>query len=246
LLTAVRNLVKYARRPKNFGYCTICEGRTIFVEKADWLRDHYICIRCASIPRHRALIKLVSLLFPAYRSLAIHESSPCGPASAKLQRECPGYVPTQFYPDLDPGASRQGSRCENLERMTFADESFDLIITQDVLEHVLNPSKAFAEIARTLKPGGAHIFTVPIYKGRKTIIRAAEVSGGIRYLEERVFHGNPIEKNGSLVVTDWGDDLQDEIKRASGLDTKVFLLEDRELGLEAEFLDVLVSSKPLL
>ena len=29
-------------------------------------------------------------------------------------------------------------------------------------EHVFNPDKAFFEIARTLKQGGSHIFTVPI------------------------------------------------------------------------------------
>jgi len=46
------------------------------------------------------------------------------------------------------------------------DESFDLVITLDVFEHVLRPAKAFAEIARTLKPGGAHIYTVPYYRGK--------------------------------------------------------------------------------
>lgn len=50
-----------------------------------------------------------------------------------------------------------GYRCENLKQLTFVDETIDLHITQDVLEHVLRLGRAFAEIARTLKPGGAHI-----------------------------------------------------------------------------------------
>jgi len=64
-------------------------------------------------------------------------------------------------------------RCENLEALTFANESIDLHITQDVMEHVFHPSKVFKEIARTLKLGGAHIFTVPIVnKHMPSILRA--------------------------------------------------------------------------
>jgi len=44
--------------------------------------------------------------------------------------------------------------------------AFDLVITQDFFEHVLRPAKAFAEIARTLKPGGALIYAVPYDLGK--------------------------------------------------------------------------------
>src|ERR1019366_2746057 len=92
-----------------------------------------------------------------------HESSPGGPASAKLARECHHYTPTHFFPDVPPGGLKDGIRCENLEEQTFADASFDLVVTSDVFEHVLDPARAFSEIARTLRPGGAHVFTVPWY-----------------------------------------------------------------------------------
>ncbi len=32
-------------------------------------------------------------------------------------------------------------------------------LTQDVFEHLFDPAAAFREIARTLQPGGAHVFT---------------------------------------------------------------------------------------
>jgi 2-polyprenyl-3-methyl-5-hydroxy-6-metoxy-1,4-benzoquinol methylase len=44
-----------------------------------------------------------------------------------------------------------GFRCEDIESLSFGNESFDLVITQDVMEHVLNPALAFAEIGRILK-----------------------------------------------------------------------------------------------
>jgi ubiquinone/menaquinone biosynthesis C-methylase UbiE len=52
-------------------------------------------------------------------------------------------------------------RSEDLRALTFPDQSFDLFITSDVFEHVFEPEKGFGDIARVLKPGGMHIFTMP-------------------------------------------------------------------------------------
>ena len=41
------------------------------------------------------------------------------------------------------GSEKDGVRCENLEKLTFANETFDLVITQDVMEHVHTPQAAF-------------------------------------------------------------------------------------------------------
>ncbi|CAE7947168.1 unnamed protein product [Symbiodinium sp. KB8] len=41
------------------------------------------------------------------------------------------------------------------------DESFDLVICTDVLEHVLNPKRAMHEMGRLLKPGGMVLLQVP-------------------------------------------------------------------------------------
>src|SRR5438128_3730593 len=123
----------------NFGYCPICQYWAIFIERDKWLRDGYQCIRCHSIPRGRALIYVLEKHFPNWRELRIHESSPGGTSSEKLARECKNYVATHFFPDTPPGGTKNGCRCESLEGQTFGDNEFDLIITQDVFEHVLNP-----------------------------------------------------------------------------------------------------------
>jgi SAM-dependent methyltransferase len=232
------------RGKANIGFCPICEHRTLFVETKEWLRDNYLCVFCRSIPRNRALIRFIQKAYPDYTKFKIHESSPCGPASSKLQHVCPRYIATHYFLDVSPGNYKGDVRCENLECMTFESEVFDLIVTQDVLEHVLNPAKAFREIARTLKPGCAHVFTVPYYSGHETIIRAQETSEGIRFLKEKQFHGNPIDDAGSLVVTEWGDDLIEQIFRYSGMFTTVYCVVDRKLGLDGKFLEVFVSRKP--
>ncbi len=236
--------VRYFLKGKaNFGICPICEKRTMFFERYDWLRDHYLCVFCRSIPRNRALIQVIKSLYPEYYDMKIHESSPSGAASEKLRRECKNYTPTFFYPDISPGNYKNGIRCENLERITFESNSFDLVITQDVLEHIHNPGKALAEIARTLKTGGAHIFTVPYRPSEKTVVRAVETDHGIKYLEEKQYHGNPIDREGSLVVTDWGDNLIDYISVHSKMTTTIYNSVDRSMGIDGEFLDVFVSIK---
>lgn len=227
----------------NMGICPICEHKTLFIKQTEWLRDHYFCISCWSVPRQRALIKVLHTEYPNWRKLQIYESSPSGASSRKLKKECSNYLPSQYYLDVKPGAYKRGFRCENLEKLTFDDNTFDLVITQDVLEHVLRPSLAFREIARTLKPGGAHIFTVPVYHGQRTVIRAAETATEMKYFQEPLYHGNPVDKRGSLVVTDWGDDMVDIIQTNSGMKTEIFTFHDASFGLEAAFLDVFISRK---
>jgi SAM-dependent methyltransferase len=231
---------------KNRGVCPICECGATFVSRDGWLRDHYKCLRCKSIPRERALMLILQQHYPLWRDLTIHESSPAKRgASKRLASECHAYIPTQFYAHEPRGSIVDGFRCEDLEQLTFADASIDLHITQDVLEHIPRPAQAFAEIARTLKPGGAHIFTVPIVnKDAPSKPRIAmDACGDIVHLESPQYHGNPIDAKGALVTIDWGYDIREFIARSSGLATEIVRLDDLEHGLRAEYLEVLVTKK---
>jgi SAM-dependent methyltransferase len=189
----------------------------------------------------------IELFYPGWRSLKVHESSPGGRGvSVKLQMECSGYIASQFYPDFPRGTMHpHGFRCEDLESLNFGNESFDLVITQDVMEHVLDPNRAFAEIARTLKTDGAHIFTVPLVnKAQPSQARAKRgEDGSTVYLCSPEYHGNPIDPQGSLVCMDWGYDICDFIFRASGLYTTMIYLDDISRGIRAEYIEVLISRK---
>jgi len=233
------------RRGLNMGFCPICEKKTLFYKKADWLRDNYHCIRCNSIPRQRALLQVMQQFFPDWRKFNIHESSPSGATFKKFSSECQGYRSSQFFPDIPAGTIFSGQRCEDLSRQTFNDESFDIVITQDVLEHLLDPVKSLKEICRTLKPGGAHIFTVPWYSWQDTKIRAIQEDDKIVYLEEPDYHVNPVNDEGSLVVTEWGKDLIDTIYASTGMSTTAIQIRDRQVGVDAKFIEVFVSRKLL-
>jgi len=185
--------------------------------------------------------------FTQWRTLMIHESSPVNRgASKRLAKECRQYIPSQFFANQPLGTIVGKHRCENLEQLTFADESIDLHVTQDVFEHVLRPARAFAEIARTLKPGGAHIFTVPLVNQERPSKMRVEVDAGgaVSHLEPAVYHGSPIDARGSLVTIDWGFDIRDRIADACGLDTEIIRIDDLSKGIRAEYIETLVTSKP--
>ena len=51
------------------------------------------------------------------------------------------------------------------DTIPYADESFDVVISYDVLEHVADPRTSVAEICRVLRPGGLSINVFPVYFG---------------------------------------------------------------------------------
>jgi len=229
------------------GSCPTCAQQVRFVARDPWLRDHFLCSNCGSIPRERALMATIEERFPGWRDVVIHESSPGDRgASRRLAQQCPRYLPTQFFPGEAPGSCRGRVRCENLEALTLADESVDIHVTQDVLEHVFSPSRVFREIARTLKPGGAHVFTVPLVnKERPSRVRARVGAGGeIVHDAPPVYHGNPISAQGSLVTVDWGYDIARHVFASCGLFTHLVRIDDLSRGIRAELIEVLVTVKP--
>ena len=122
---------------------------------------------------------VIQTRYPNWRNLVIHESSPVNRgASLKLAKQCSSYSASQYDPQLGFGNIHPiaGYRSENLEKQTFSDQSFDLVVTQDVLEHIFDAQAAFKEIARTLRPGGAHIFTTPLVNNGRPSEQRASIS----------------------------------------------------------------------
>lgn len=233
-----------------YGYCFCCQKITSFVSTEYWLRDYYICTSCGSVPRQRAIMKVLNDKANNYKDLVIHESSPSGPTFELLKNIAPNYTYSYFYDNIELGeVIHNDVKCtnQNIEKLKFANNSFDIFITQDVMEHVNNPKSAFKEISRVLKPGGLYIFTVPLYPWIKTRPRIKIKNGAIEHILPAVYHGNPISDDGSLVTYDWGSDIADKILKWSGMQTEIISFPQSEknyhYGLEADFLQVLVSQK---
>ena len=198
------------------GFCPCCKQKVTFEAYNSWFRDNLLCSNpnCRSIPRERALALILEKHYPNWRHLKIHETSPeYRGVSLSIKKNCTNYLPSQYFPNNTFGEIVNGFRNEDLENQTYGNQSFDLVISQDVMEHIYDSAKAFSEIARTLKPGGAHIFSVPIYnRNSKTEIWAKKGEDGKPiFLNKPEYHGNPVDPEGSPVTMHWGFDIIDFI-----------------------------------
>lgn len=231
------------------GTCPVCETTRGFESPDGWYRDHLLCRSCGSLPRERALAWALERFRPGWRDLAIHESSPADRGiSQKLARDCKGYIGSQFFPDVARGEMRGAMRSEDLEALTFADESLDLHVHLDVMEHVNRPDLCFREMARTLRPGGAVIFTTPLFAARAaTARRAVYFPDGVEHLAEPEYHGNPIDASGALVTFHYGQDLSDLIRAwVPAFSVCRIDLNAPEIGVLGEFRDVFLLTRGAL
>jgi SAM-dependent methyltransferase len=137
-------------------------------------------------------------------------------------RKLINYEVSEYFDDKPYGSYVNDIRNENLERLTFPNNRFDVVINSDVLEHVGNLKQALSEIKRVLKPGGFHVFTIPVdYELPRTVERAKITDGKVEYLMEPVMHGDSIRREGVLAFRDFGSDVLDYMS-IEGFECKEF------------------------
>jgi len=204
--------------------CSVCgEQTSVRWSGARSEREDFSCPSCKATLRYRNQAQILvdefgrgqalcldDLVTGRYLDeLSIYEAARRGPFVRRLRR-LPDYTQSYYWDDVAPGGSRDGLRCEDLRALSFADESFDLVLTSDVLEHVFEPFGALRETYRVLKPGGLHVFTVPVDWPLLQVSEPAAVmeNGEVRHLVEPVYH-NSGDGGRSLVVTRFGEDLID-------------------------------------
>ena len=230
------------RAREQVGTCPVCARATGFVSLLDNPREDPQCVRCGSVPRQRALVALLARLGLDLAATSTHESSPSLCTYDFFRRRCQPFVASYFRPGVAAGARLGAFRCVDLGHQPFAEATFDLVVTQDVLEHVPEPSRALREIERTLKPGGRHVFTVPRADWRTTTARAVWRDGTLHLLAAAEFHRVPVAKKGTLVVTDWGSDLEQIISNPPHTSCIAHLVCDPTIGVPSP-IEVFVTTK---
>lgn len=123
---------------------------------------------------------------------------------------------SEFFGNLIPlGSKKNGIRNEDITQFTFQNETFDLLLTYDVLEHVTDYKKAYKEIHRVLKKKGIVFLTVPFHTNqyKHTIRSIIDSSGKIEHILPPEYHGDPVKPNeGILCFQVFGWNLLDELR----------------------------------
>ncbi len=200
-------------------------------------KESMFCSNCGSSLRVRRLAAVLMQTFAArnglschsfaellenkeFRDLKIAEINACGGLHSYL-KDHPNLSYSEWMSDAAPGEVRDGVRCEDLQRLTYPDNYFDIILTSETLEHVPDPDKAWQQIFRTLKDGGYHIFTIPVLLSQPTTVKRANLVNGKREnLLAPAYHGVWGSEN-MFVYTDFGMDLVEKLD-GIGLKTVLF------------------------
>jgi SAM-dependent methyltransferase len=106
-------------------------------------------------------------------------------------------------------------RLENLLELSFSNDVFDVVVVNDIFEHVPDIDRCLSELARVTRSGGHLISTFPFNIGNyDSIIKAHLKPEGIEYLTEPEYHGNPVDPKGSLVFEIPGWNILDRARAA--------------------------------
>jgi SAM-dependent methyltransferase len=174
------------------------------------------------LSRNRAVLKVLENTYGSTENLAqqqIYLAEAVSGFAHWLREEVKeeGLVCSEYLDDAEVAAS--GIAHQDLCALSFSNACFDLVLCNEVFEHVKDLDQAFREIARVLRPGGRLVATCPLAFGQyETIVKAQHnpQTGRGEPMGECEMHGDPIRpEHGSLVYRIPGWDVLEHL-RASG------------------------------
>lgn len=213
----------------NVSFMYACETRSDGGPMPNW-REHLDCVSCGFINRIRAALHVFRGGLRPSAQADIYLTEQTTPLYRWLREHYPNTRGSEYLADkVAPGETLDGLRNENIMATTWADAGFDYVLSFDVLEHVPDPAKAFAECHRILRPGGAMLWAAPFAYGENSRMRERNVirahlddAGEVVHLMEPEYHGNPVDpEGGALCFQYFGLEVLDQLRAAGFADAEL-------------------------
>ncbi len=219
-LSSIAHYLQAADSPWNWrvsrGRCPLCGNSRFISLRANAFLTR--CLGCKGNVTNLSLAPVIENHFDGrYEGKAAYELSTYGSTLTWLQRHFREVTTSEYFPSEAPGSHVNGIFNQDVQALTFPDGSFDVITSNQVFEHVPDDIAGFKECFRTLKPGGALIFSVPIHPIDSTRrIARLDAQGQIEFLGEPEFHDSRLGGRNSAPVF-WHFSRADIAQRVLGV-----------------------------
>lgn len=183
----------------------------------------------------RAAIQAVEMHEPSDATIYIMEQKT--PLFSYFQARHPGLVGSEYLNGAVAlgDCDADGIRNEDATRLTFADASFDCLLSFEVLEHVPDFRVALREARRVLRDGGRFYFTVPFIPTiHDHLIRARIEEGKVVHILEPEWHGDPVTGEGILCFQHFGWAMLDDLRASGFSSVEVLAFDQIEYGYYTE------------
>lgn len=157
IISRLKNILERLTARGSVVQCPCCNrtARRFFPAGVTNKRPYARCAVCGSLERHR-LVALMLQAQPPVNTAKILCIAPEEPLTRFLKQTFQSEITTSDL--LRSDVDVQADVC----KLPFANESFDVVIANHVLEHVADDQAAMRELRRVTKSGGQAIFQTPI------------------------------------------------------------------------------------
>ena len=190
------------------------------------------CLYCHANGTNLSLIPLIKKHRISHPVREAWEMSTYGATLSFLSKHVDHVYESEYFEGKGSGEIVDGILNQDVQETSFSDSSLDLITSNQVFEHVPDDMKGFAECFRVLRPGGALLFTVPLYDIPATEKLAQIRDGELIYFTKPEYHDSRIAGTESI-LTFWHHSLNDIVERVSSV------------GFDATVEDVFITPYPI-
>jgi len=178
--------------------CPSCNGKYFlsFSQNSFMTR----CLGCSANITNLSLIPVVLEHSRTHHIETCWEMSTYGATLSFLKRNFSIVYESEYMPDSSSGQVVGGIMNQDVQNLSFKDNTIDLITSNQVFEHVPDYVRGFRECYRVLRKGGALIFSIPLYDLPKTERLASIIENKITYYREPEYHGSRIAGAMSALV----------------------------------------------
>lgn len=187
-------------------FCNFCNKKSFFLyyhylkgskyTVSDSYNQTGLCFGCGSNHRNRIILKYFQNIYSG-SDKSIYLPSGDGSLFNFLKK-----FKNSFFSDFydDPKSHSILVPHEDLTSLSFENNTFDIVISEHVMEHVNDPKKAFNEVFRVLKNKGTYLFSIPFESKDKSLVR---VDKDYNVLMKKKYHLDPLRNQGILVFNDF-------------------------------------------